>query len=144
MKPRQAAFPHQIIFLVAHFRGVSSHAVDREQQVEEGEGGMQPEEVIPVGSIGHMGHCISRVYLRCVHLPLQPLVSRIYLRSHPTAELPRLTLISSWQWWFSRSCRHCSLEGGKKGMVVGSERMPSAPLYSSHLALTDLAGPLRS
>lgn len=49
-KPSQAALPHQIIFLVAHFRGVSPHAVDREQQVQEGEGGMQPEEVIPTGA----------------------------------------------------------------------------------------------
>lgn len=49
----RAALPHQIIFLVAHLRGVSPHAVDREQQVQEGEGGMQPEEVIPVGSTGH-------------------------------------------------------------------------------------------
>lgn len=49
-KPSRAALPHQIIFLVAHFRGVSPHAVDREQQVQEGEGGMQPEEVIPTGA----------------------------------------------------------------------------------------------
>lgn len=33
---------HQVIFLVAHLGGVSTHAVDGEQQVQEGEGGVQP------------------------------------------------------------------------------------------------------
>lgn len=116
----RAALPHQIIFLVAHLRGVSPHAVDREQQVQEGKGRVQPEEVIPARSMGHMGHCVSRVALCCVRLSLQLPVSCFSPRPQPTAELPRLTLISSWQWWFSQSCRHCSLECGKeKGMVVG-------------------------
>lgn len=33
---------HQVVLLVAHLRGVSAHAVDGQQQVQEGEGGVQP------------------------------------------------------------------------------------------------------
>lgn len=46
-----------------------------------------------------------------------------------TDQVPKLTLISSWRWWFSRSCTHCSLGGGKREKtVVGLGPVPFCPL----------------
>lgn len=81
-------------------------------------------------------------------LPLRP--SWLGLTSDPdpglTDLLLKLTLISSWQWWFSRSCRHCSLGGGERERMMeiracGLRSLLSAPPI---LAFTDPAGPLRS
>lgn len=38
---------HQVVLLVAHLGGVPAHAVHRQQQVQEGEGRVQPQQVIP-------------------------------------------------------------------------------------------------
>lgn len=38
---------HQIVLLVVHLGRVSPHAVDRQQQVHEGEGRVQPQQVGP-------------------------------------------------------------------------------------------------
>lgn len=47
-KPGRAPSPaHQVILLVAHLGGVPAHAVHRQQQVQEGEGRVQPQQVIP-------------------------------------------------------------------------------------------------
>lgn len=39
--------PHQVVLFVVHLGRVSPHAVDRQQQVHEGEGGVEPKEVSP-------------------------------------------------------------------------------------------------
>lgn len=47
-KPGRAPSPaHQVVLLVAHLGGVPAHAVHRQQQVQEGEGRVQPQQVIP-------------------------------------------------------------------------------------------------
>lgn len=38
---------HQVVLLVVHLGRVSPHAVDRQQQVHEGEGRVQPQQVGP-------------------------------------------------------------------------------------------------
>lgn len=38
---------HQVVLLVLHLGGVTPHAVDRQQQVDEGEGRVQPQQIVP-------------------------------------------------------------------------------------------------
>lgn len=45
-----APFSYQVVLLVVHLGGVSSHAVDGEQQVHEGERRVQPQQVGPAGA----------------------------------------------------------------------------------------------
>lgn len=46
---------HQVVLLVAHLGGVSPHAVDGQQQVQEGEGRVQPQQVVPGRGRGAAG-----------------------------------------------------------------------------------------
>lgn len=69
-------------------------------------------------------------------LPLLPSLSGISSDPDPglTDLLLKLTLISSWQWWFSRSCRRCSLGGWGEGEDGGRQGLwpPAPPLCPTH------------
>lgn len=78
-----AALPHQVVLLVAHLRGVSPHAVDGEQQVQESKGGVQPEEIIPVGGRGSRGVLSQQGQPPCVHASLKPPISGFHPRPQP-------------------------------------------------------------
>lgn len=46
-EPWSAGPSYQVVLFVVHLGRVSPHAVDGQQKVHEGEGGVQPEEVGP-------------------------------------------------------------------------------------------------